>query len=139
MRRKGRCYKILSAWLKKFRGLIEHVSQKENNFFKYAMNISIKEKSWIAWIAAKVLRTNKVAIVFGHTIHLWNTGRNEFLQNRQWVRHEIAHIEQYKKHGFAGFIFLYLAETIKRGYYKNRFEVEARSRENEPLPENAFS
>ncbi len=103
------------------------------------MNIRIKEKSGVAWIAAKAFRTNKVAIVFGHTIHLWNTGRNEFLQNKRWLRHEFVHVEQYKKYGFVGFIFLYVVETIKHGYQKNRFEVEARSKENEPLPEIAFS
>ena len=103
------------------------------------MNIRIKEKSFVAWVAAKVLHTDKVAIVFGTVIHLWNTEKNEFLDNKRWVKHELAHVEQFKQYGFARFIFLYLWETIKRGYYKNRFEAEARTKEQEPLQHKGFS
>ena len=103
------------------------------------MNIRVKEKSLVACIAAKVLRTDKVAIVFGSTIHLWNTGKNEFLDNMRWVKHELVHVEQFKQYGFVRFIFLYLWETIKNGYYKNRFEEEARSKEQKPLLHNEFS
>jgi hypothetical protein len=91
--------------------------------------VRIKENSWVAKMAAAKLKSAKVAIVFGSTIHLHNTKREEFLQDSDWVCHELKHIEQYRKNGFVGFIAKYLLEWIKRGYYNNKFEVEARESE----------
>lgn len=93
-------------------------------------NISIKENSWIAKIAAKKLKTENVAIVIGKTIHLHNTSKQEFLQNKQWVKHELCHVDQFKKHGFLPFIIKYLLEGIKHGYLQNKYEIEARAAEN---------
>ena len=92
---------------------------------------TIKENSWLAKIAAKKIRTSAVAMVLGNTIHLYNTSKAEFLQNEKWVKHELCHIRQYRQHGFAVFIIKYLWESIQKGYYNNRFEVEARAAENE--------
>jgi hypothetical protein len=89
----------------------------------------IKENSWIARIAAWKLSSSSVAIVIGKTIHLHNASRDEFLQNERWVRHELCHVKQFREHGYAGFIFKYLWESIRKGYYNNRFEVEAREAE----------
>lgn len=89
----------------------------------------IKENSWIARIAAWKLNASSVAIVLGHTIHLHNTKREEFLLNEQWVRHEICHIRQFEEHGFAMFIFKYLVESLRHGYYNNKYEIEARQAE----------
>jgi GNAT superfamily N-acetyltransferase len=100
------------------------------------MKVRIKEKSWVAGIAAAKMKADKVAIVFGNTIHLHHTTPEEFLQDKQWVCHELKHVEQYRRHGFAGFLVQYLAEWIKKGYYNNKFEVEARENElNESLIE----
>ena len=71
-----------------------------------------------------------MAIVFGKTIYLHGVTRNQFLQQTPWVRHEVAHVLQYKRHGFLPFLFLYIVSWIKNGYYNNRFEVEARANEN---------
>lgn len=92
---------------------------------------TIKENSWLAKIAAKKLHTSAVAMVIGSTIHLYNTSKTDFLQNKKWVKHELCHIRQYRQHGFAGFIIKYLWESVQKGYYNNRFEVEARAAENE--------
>lgn len=81
-----------------------------------------------------ILRSKKMAIVVGKTIHLWKTGKNEFLENEPWVRHELAHIAQFKHYGFIRFVFLYVWETIKNGYQNNSFEVDARMKENEKDP-----
>ena len=86
----------------------------------------IKENSWLAWVAAKKLGTSNVAIVLGSTIHLHNTTKEFFLQDTRWLKHEICHIRQFRQHGYIGFIVKYLWESIRRGYYNNRFEVEAR-------------
>jgi hypothetical protein len=95
------------------------------------MDIIIKENSLRARIAAKKLKANQVAIVFNNVIHLWGVSREAFLQNRSWTRHEVAHVYQYKKYGFVRFILLYLLESARNGYYNNRFEAEARNREED--------
>jgi hypothetical protein len=92
-------------------------------------NFIIKENSWLAKIAAIKLGTKAVAMVLGKTIHLYNTTEAEFLQDEKWVKHELCHIKQFKKHGYVGFIIKYIWESIRKGYYNNRFEVEARKAE----------
>lgn len=89
----------------------------------------IKENSWLAKLAAKKLGTRSVALVLGKTIHLHNATSKEFLQDEKWVKHELCHIKQFKQHGYVGFIVKYLWESIRKGYYNNRFEVEARKAE----------
>jgi hypothetical protein len=89
----------------------------------------IKENSWLAKLAAKKLKSNAVAMVLGKTIYLHNTTKADFLQDERWLKHELCHIEQFKKHGYIFFIVKYLWESIRKGYYNNRFEVEARQAE----------
>jgi len=93
------------------------------------MEFLIKENSWIAKLAAKKLGTVSVAITLGKTIHLYHVSKDDFLRDEKWVRHEKCHIEQYKKYGFFNFIGRYLWESIKVGYYNNKFEAEARKAE----------
>ena len=103
-------------------------------FFKFQRKhliLSIKEKSKRAWLAAKVLKANQVAIVFGSTIYLHNTSKERFLSNKQWVRHELKHIEQYHRLSYWTFLFSYLLQSIKYGYCNNKYEVEARQAEND--------
>lgn len=92
--------------------------------------VIIKENSWLAKLAAKKLGTRSVAMVIGKTIHLHNTTKTEFLKDEKWVKHELCHVQQYKKHGYIGFIAKYIWESIRHGYYNNRFEVEARKAED---------
>lgn len=98
------------------------------------MKIAIKEKSFIAWVAAQVLHENRMAVTIGETIHLWNAQKDDLLKNKKWLRHELAHVQQFKQTGFLKFIFLYLWESLKHGYHENKFEVEARAKENDELP-----
>jgi hypothetical protein len=95
------------------------------------MNYQIKEKSFLALLAAKKLKAKKVAMVIGKTIHLHNTTAADFLKDERWLKHELAHIEQYQKHGHIKFLALYIWYSIKYGYYNNPFEVEARKKETE--------
>jgi hypothetical protein len=95
------------------------------------MKVRIKENSWVAKLAAAKMKADKVAIVFGSTIHLHNTSRNEFLSDTDWVCHELKHVEQYQQNGFAGFLAKYLLDWVKNGYYNNKFEVEARECEKD--------
>ena len=95
------------------------------------MDIIIRENSWRARLAARQLRGTQAAIVFNNVIHLWGVGKETFLLNLSWTRHEVAHVYQYKKYGFGRFILLYLLESARRGYYNNRFEAEARNKEED--------
>lgn len=94
------------------------------------IRFKIKEKSWVAKLAAMKLRANAVAIVFGKTIHLHNTTKEDFLKNERWVKHELCHIRQFKQHGYFTFIAKYVWESIRKGYYNNKYEIEARAAEN---------
>lgn len=91
----------------------------------------IKENSFIARIAAWKLKSRQVAIVVGSTIYLHNATREEFIANKRWLNHELEHIRQYRRYGLISFICRYLIESMIKGYYNNRFEVEARAAEAE--------
>jgi len=90
------------------------------------MEYKIIERSFFARIARMVLKSRNVAMVLGKTIYLSGVSRNTFLQDEGWVAHELCHIRQFKEHGFWRFLWLYLVESVKVGYYNNKYEVEAR-------------
>ena len=91
--------------------------------------VQIRENSFLARIAARKLKANSVAMVIGNTIHLHNVTREIFLQDERWLKHEMAHVEQYKRYGLLRFLLLYTWYSIKFGYTNNPFEIEARERE----------
>jgi hypothetical protein len=93
------------------------------------MEFQIKERSLIAGLASTILKGKRVALTIGKTIHLTGVSKQEFLSDPSWLAHEMTHIAQFKKYGFIKFLYLYLKESLVRGYYKNRFEVEAREAE----------
>lgn len=93
--------------------------------------ITLKENAWQAKLAATKLGYKSAAIVFGKTIYLCNVSKFSFLNNKTWLRHEVAHVKQYEQIGFVKFLLLYLVESIKHGYERNRFEVEARALEKD--------
>ncbi len=99
----------------------------------------IKENSFWARLAAKRMKSEKMAMVLGRTIHLYNTDYQEFLKNRRWLRHELAHIRQFREYGWIRFLALYLIESLRKGYYQNRFEQEAREAEQDPLLEEQYA
>jgi hypothetical protein len=91
----------------------------------------IKERSFIARIAAWKLNARQVAIVFGNTIHLHNTSSEDFMKNKRWLNHELEHIRQYHEYGLIPFIMRYLIESLKKGYHNNKFEIAARAAEKD--------
>lgn len=93
--------------------------------------VYIRENSWLAKIAARRLGYRTVAMVLGRTIHLYGVTAGDFLRSPSWVRHELKHVEQYRQRGFFGFLALYLWECLRRGYYNNRLEQEAREAESD--------
>ena len=94
------------------------------------MAFFIKEQSWVAKAASKKLHSKNVAIVLGKTIHLYNVSKEHFLKDEKWVKHEMCHVHQFKKYGLSNFIIKYLWESIKHGYYNNKYEIEARKAED---------
>ena len=100
--------------------------------------VRIKERSFIARLAAWKLNCDNVAIVLGKTIHLHNTSPAQFLQNKTWVCHELKHIQQFHRYGFIQFIILYIWESILHGYRNNKYEIEARNAENDESVPDGF-
>jgi hypothetical protein len=98
--------------------------------------VHLKENSWRARLACRIMKAYSVAIVFGNTIHLWNITTAEFMRNKRLVRHELKHVEQYQRLGYLRFLVQYLWESWRKGYYQNRFEVEARAAEMEVTGRN---
>jgi hypothetical protein len=92
--------------------------------------VRIKENSWIARIAAWKLGVRGVAMVLGNTIHLYHTSATAFLNSPRWLRHELCHVRQFREHGFWLFLVKYLWESIRHGYYNNKYEIEARAAEH---------
>ncbi len=95
------------------------------------LGVYLKENSWRAKTACRIMKAYAVAIVFGNTIHLWNITKEEFLRNPRLMRHELMHVEQYRRLGCWRFLAQYLLESWRKGYYNNKFEVEARAAESD--------
>lgn len=92
----------------------------------------IKVDSRLAAVAAKRMKSERLAMVVGTTIHLHGTTREEFLSDIHWVRHEACHLHQYREYGTWRFLYCYVVEWIRKGYYNNHFEVAARAAERDP-------
>ena len=95
------------------------------------MVVFIKVNSRLAMLAAGLIGKPNAAIVVRNTIYLWGASREVFLQDVQWVRHEVVHVLQYQKYGVLLFWYLYLADSIRKGYLDNKFEREARNFEKD--------
>ncbi len=95
------------------------------------MKVYLKENSWIAKLAAWKLKMPVVAITLGKTIHLHHASRKEFLERRDWVCHELVHVKQFEHYGYYRFLWLYLWESLRKGYYNNKWEQEARALETD--------
>jgi hypothetical protein len=92
--------------------------------------IRVRENSWLARLSAGILGFDHVAMVFGHTIHLYHTSKERFFGRPGWLLHELRHVAQYERHGLMGFLFLYAKEYLKKGYWRNALEAEARASEH---------
>ncbi len=97
---------------------------------EHTIEYSIVENSWMARVAALKLGAVSVAFVLGKKIYLFNVTKEEFLKNDAWFRHELCHIHQFKRYGFLNFIVRYIWQSIRHGYYNNKYEAEAREAEN---------
>jgi len=94
--------------------------------------VRIRHNSWIAKIACKCIKQTDVALTLFRTIYLSHSTPGVFLNNHRWVAHELAHVRQFRKYGNLNFVFMYLRESLLKGYYHNKWEVEARAEEEKP-------
>ena len=92
--------------------------------------VYVRENSWLAKRAAKKLGYDYVAMVVGRTIHLHNTTLEKFFARPSWVIHELKHVEQFERLGTVPFLVKYGIEHLRRGYWNNAFEAEARAAES---------
>jgi hypothetical protein len=103
----------------------------EATLLQLLQRIRIRERSWLARIAAFKLRSRQAAMVLGRTIHLHGMSTQQFLISRRLLLHELCHVQQYRRYGFFGFLARYLWYSLRFGYYNNPLEVEARRAERE--------
>lgn len=88
-------------------------------------------RTWTNSPLARIARltlgnAGNVAMVIGRTVHLSGVSRAQFLADAEWVAHERVHLRQFREHGFVPFLWKYLVESARVGYYHNKYEVEAR-------------
>jgi hypothetical protein len=91
--------------------------------------VRIKQNSFFAKCASRIMKANNLAIVFRKTVHLHNITAHQFLVDEELMRHELQHVIQYKEQGWLIFVIKYLWFSFKNGYFNNPFEVEARNME----------
>ena len=72
-------------------------------------------------LPASCSKLQRVAMVVGQTVHLSGTTREEFLADPEWVAHESVHLRQYQEHGLLPFLWKYLVESARVGYYHNKY------------------
>ena len=90
----------------------------------HAQKIRVVENSKLAKLAARIKKEKKYAITFRRTIFISGT-KEQFFSDIGWLRHELTHVEQYKKHGVLNFLALYLVYSIFHKYSEIPFEKEA--------------
>ncbi len=83
-----------------------------------AIVVNIRSFWWYHWLPGK---KNVRAITNGHVIQL---GPAIFDKDRE---HELIHVEQYEREPFIH-PFLYVWQSFKHGYRKNKYEDEAYTR-----------
>ena len=83
-----------------------------------------------SWLAKLLLPKRYIAVTLGSRVY---TPLQSL--SAATLRHERAHVEQWKRHGIARFPFLYLWYHLRHGYERNPFEVEARQEESSTRPQ----
>ena len=81
-------------------------------------------ESNIAWMVGKINKELPYAITTSKDCARYSCSKE--LVTDKWRKHEDTHKAQYAKLGWFGFVIAYLLESIKHGYYNNKFEIEAR-------------
>ena len=94
------------------------------------MKIRRKYNNWIPQLLRVGAITLYPFILFSRSV----PGIKTYRQHPEHLfKHEYIHIEQVRNMGWFKFYFLYLVESAKNGYRDNKYEVEAYTRQTEPL------
>ena len=96
------------------------------------IRVRIRQNALLAKIACKCIRQKDVALTIFKTIYLSHSSPDNFLANQRWVAHELAHVRQFMTFGRVRFLWMYLMESLRKGYYQNKWEAEARAQEEQP-------
>jgi Domain of unknown function (DUF4157) len=82
-------------------------------------HVKVIEHSWYAWLHARAVATTRPRRIY------LRDGAAEFFANPWLMLHEYCHvIRQWERRSLT--VRRYLIECLRRGYWNNRFEVEAR-------------
>jgi len=92
--------------------------------YVHSQKIRVREHSKLAKLAAKLKKEDRYAITFGKTIFI-SCSKEEFFADTWWLRHELTHVQQYKRHGVLRFLALYLVYSVFHEYSEIPFEKEA--------------
>lgn len=98
---------------------------------KHKKVVRIIENSFPGFIASKILKSKNAAIVIGSSIYLYRTSFHDFTENKQWLLHELKHVEQYEAEGKFLFLWNYIRYSMMYGYSSNPYEIEARASEKD--------
>jgi hypothetical protein len=90
----------------------------------HAQKVRVVENSRLAKIVAKIKGEEIYAITIGKTIFV-SCKKEDFFANQWWVKHELAHVRQYEKHGTVRFLALYIYYSVFHHKSVNPFELEA--------------
>ena len=95
--------------------------------------IRFRRNSYVARLAAWLMRSPSCALVIGRTIHLHGANETDLKNNQAWLNHELAHVAQYQRYGILNFLIRYGWYSLRYGYYNNPFEIEARGAERRSI------
>lgn len=96
------------------------------------IRVRIRQNALLAKLACKCIRQKDVALTLFKTIYLSHSSADKFLANHRWVAHELAHVRQFMTFGKIRFLWMYLLESLRKGYYQNKWEAQARAQEENP-------
>ena len=104
----------------------------------HSQKIRVVENSRLAKLIAKIKHEPSYAITFGKTIFI-SCKREEFYAQKWWVKHELAHVQQYQQYGVKRFLALYVYYSLFHRKSGNPFEIEAETAEHRHESSIAFS
>lgn len=97
--------------------------------------VKLKTDTLVSKVAFRLIRSHKnkaIASAINKTIHLHAITAEAFVERKAFMRHELQHIIQY--HTIRFFVLKYIWETLKKGYFNNKYEVEAREKAIHEFP-----
>ncbi len=98
----------------------DHVRASLADVFRGAVeDVRVIEHSWFAWLHARALATTRPGCIY------LRGSADEFFENPEMVLHEFYHVlGQWQPRALT--VGRYVREWLRKGYWDNRFEVEAR-------------